>query len=192
MIRYTNDGADKGYLYGDYKHKRAENEDKESGRMVKHDNRSPQQPPRAQTGHESLKTLSNPPPPTSSEHIAKMRAKEEYVKKVYPVSPVHHQRQRGGFTNTQLMIIEVIANYTGGGRDEHSCSYWLQRVYGHIFAYVTVYMSREAWAVMGMKRSTDPSEKTLINSEAAAKHQHEEYEEGKGWFLCPILLVMRN
>ncbi|GKD78811.1 jacalin-like lectin domain, transposase-associated domain protein [Tanacetum coccineum] len=40
-------------------------------------------------------------------------------------------------------------------------------------------MSREAGAVIGMKRSTDPSEKTLMNSEAAAKHQHEEYKEGK-------------
>ncbi|GKA49743.1 zinc finger, CCHC-type containing protein [Tanacetum coccineum] len=42
-----------------------------------------------------------------------------------------------------------------------------------------MYMSREAGAVLGMKRSTDPSEKTLMNSEAAAKHQHEEYKEGK-------------
>ncbi|GJX53943.1 hypothetical protein Tco_0282312, partial [Tanacetum coccineum] len=40
-------------------------------------------------------------------------------------------------------------------------------------------MSKEAWAVMGMKRSTDPSKKTLMNSKAAAKHQHEEYKEGK-------------
>ncbi|GJS84224.1 hypothetical protein Tco_0750765 [Tanacetum coccineum] len=34
-------------------------------------------------------------------------------------------------------------------------------------------------AVMGMKRSMDSSKKTLMNSTAAAKHQHEEYEEGK-------------
>ncbi|GJS84225.1 jacalin-like lectin domain, transposase-associated domain protein [Tanacetum coccineum] len=47
-------------------------------------------------------------------------------------------------------------------------------------------MSREARAVMGMKRSIDLSEKTLMNSEAAAKHQHEEYEEGNVWFLCPV------
>nr|GEW56898.1 jacalin-like lectin domain, transposase-associated domain protein [Tanacetum cinerariifolium] len=47
-------------------------------------------------------------------------------------------------------------------------------------------MSREAGAVMGMKRSTNPSKNTLMNSEAAAKHQHEEYEEGKNWFLCPV------